>query len=136
MFRSKDSRGAAAVEFALTLPLFLVLVFAILEYGWVMVSQHSLESAARAGCRAGAVVPPGSGSAADPSIDTAQTVIDSRIGPSCEQVVCEVTVTIDGDRPDQMLTCDLSRNYPPLIGLLPTPQILSASASMWLEFQR
>ncbi|NOS99729.1 MAG: pilus assembly protein [Phycisphaerales bacterium] len=44
-------RGAALVEFAVVLPLLLVLLFGIIEFGWVFMVRQSLSSAAREGCR-------------------------------------------------------------------------------------
>src|SRR5262245_31059915 len=46
-----DTRGGTAVEFALTVPLFLMLTFGIVEAGWIMWNllglQHGVEMAAR-----------------------------------------------------------------------------------------
>ena len=44
-------RGAAAVEFALVLPLLLALVFGIVEFGWTFNQQISLSNAARESAR-------------------------------------------------------------------------------------
>jgi Flp pilus assembly protein TadG len=43
--------GAAAVEFAVVLPLFFLLVIGGIELGRAMLVRNSLEEAARAGCR-------------------------------------------------------------------------------------
>ena len=48
---SKDDRGAAAVEFALVLPLLLIMLFAIIDFGWVLNQQMSVTAAAREGAR-------------------------------------------------------------------------------------
>ncbi len=139
MLRRRADRGGAAIEFALLLPVFLLLVFAILEYGWVMLAQASLGTAARDGCRQGAVVLPWAGPGSDGSIDEAHAVIDTRLDQlhmSCADSPCDVTVAIEGVRPDQVLTCDIAQGYRPLIGLLPTPNKLSTTASTWLEYQR
>jgi len=50
--RSADT-GQAVVEFALVLPLFLLLLFAITEFGRVWMTQHVLTTASRAGARVG-----------------------------------------------------------------------------------
>jgi Flp pilus assembly protein TadG len=44
-------RGAAAVEFALILPLLLLLVFGIVEFGLLLNKQVSVSNAAREGAR-------------------------------------------------------------------------------------
>ena len=46
-------RGAAAVEFALVLPLLLLLVFATIEFGWLINRETNLNHAAREGAREG-----------------------------------------------------------------------------------
>jgi len=43
--------GVAAVEFALVVPVFFLLVFALIEFGRMMMVQQSLTNAAREGCR-------------------------------------------------------------------------------------
>jgi hypothetical protein len=55
-FSTKANRGATAVEFALVLPLLLLILFSIIEYGWyltnTMVLTNAVSSAARAGVQA------------------------------------------------------------------------------------
>jgi Flp pilus assembly protein TadG len=48
-------RGAAAVEFALILPILLTLVFGIVEFGWAFGQQVSLGNAAREAARTMAI---------------------------------------------------------------------------------
>jgi len=48
-------RGAAAVEFALILPLLLLLVFGIINYGALMYDQSVITNAAREGARWAAI---------------------------------------------------------------------------------
>lgn len=47
--------GAVAVEFALILPVFLLLVFAMIDFGRMLNAQITLSEAAREGARTGAV---------------------------------------------------------------------------------
>lgn len=51
--RRGNETGSSAVEFALILPLLLLVLFATLEYGWYMVNQAVLTGAVSAGARAG-----------------------------------------------------------------------------------
>lgn len=48
-------RGASAVEFALVLPLLIVFVFGIIEFGLLMYNQQVITNASREGARAGIV---------------------------------------------------------------------------------
>lgn len=49
--RCLDRRAAAAVEFAVVFPIFLLLVFGAIDIGRAIIVQHKLAEAARAGCR-------------------------------------------------------------------------------------
>jgi Flp pilus assembly protein TadG len=53
--RWRDERGAAAVEFALLLPLIVIILFATTEFGINMAKWEDYESAAREGARYAAV---------------------------------------------------------------------------------
>ena len=46
-----DRRGAVVVELALVLPVFLLVVFGIIEFGRAMMVSHVANNAARAGAR-------------------------------------------------------------------------------------
>jgi Flp pilus assembly protein TadG len=53
--RPQASLGAAAVEFALVLPLFLVLLFGVVEFGLIMYAKGIITQASREGARYGVV---------------------------------------------------------------------------------
>jgi Flp pilus assembly protein TadG len=50
-----DERGASAVEFAILLPVLLLILFGTIEFGMVMYSREVLTNASREGARAGIV---------------------------------------------------------------------------------
>jgi Flp pilus assembly protein TadG len=54
----KSEKGAAAVEFALVLPLLLVLVFGIIEFGFLIYNKAMITNASREGARFGIVFRP------------------------------------------------------------------------------
>jgi Flp pilus assembly protein TadG len=51
----KSQKGASAVEFALVLPLLVVLLFGIIEFGTVMYDKAMITNASREGARTGIV---------------------------------------------------------------------------------
>jgi hypothetical protein len=53
--RRRD-RGAAAVEFALVLPVLLLIIFGIIDFGRMLTAKITLTEAAREGARAAALV--------------------------------------------------------------------------------
>lgn len=53
--RRRDDNGAAAVEFALVVPLLVLLLFGIISYGVMLSFRQSLSQAAAEGARAAAV---------------------------------------------------------------------------------
>ena len=49
--RGRGQEGAAAVEFAIVLPVLLVLLAGFFDFGWLFYWQHSVTNASRAGAR-------------------------------------------------------------------------------------
>lgn len=55
--RARDERGAAAVEFALVLPVLLALLLGIISFGYMLSFRQSVSLSAAEGARAAAVAP-------------------------------------------------------------------------------
>src|SRR4051794_41334371 len=96
--RLRDERGASAVEFALIVPLLVLLVVGIVEFGHPFQVQGQLSAAAREGVRAMALQnDPAAAPAAvrnatspfDPAVTDAQIVITPSV---CPVVGCSTTV--------------------------------------------
>ncbi len=49
--RLRDENGQAMLEFALVLPIFLLILFGILEFGWLFYNQLALNNICREGAR-------------------------------------------------------------------------------------
>ena len=66
--RTSDDDGAVLVEFAIIAPLFFLLIFGIVEFGWAFLQNLDVRHGAREGARLAAVSyeDPGTG---DPQID-------------------------------------------------------------------
>jgi Flp pilus assembly protein TadG len=87
--RERDDNGAAAVEFAILVPLLLIVVFGIIAFGLVLFSQISATHAARETVRQIAVN--------NPNVDTCaevETLIENKAGFA----PTDVEVTTDGAR--------------------------------------
>ena len=52
----KNQKGATVVEFAIILPLLLLLIFGIIEFGLFLFNRHMITNAVREAARAGIVV--------------------------------------------------------------------------------
>lgn len=79
--RSGSAEGAALVEFAVSLPLLIVLVVGIYDFGAAFNMKQELNNALREGARFGAAQPTNdlsySGTTAPPSVDAIRFVVDS-----------------------------------------------------------
>lgn len=97
-------RGAVAVEMALTLPILLLLLFAVIEIGRANMVRHAAESAAYEGARAG-ILP---GATAEEARDAARRILDTvgvtnfqmtvtpdPISGNAEQVEVSIRVPLD-----------------------------------------
>lgn len=97
--KSRES-GQAAVEFALTLPLVLLLICGVLEMGWVASNVLLLRNAAREGVRAGIV-------ATDSASNTA--LVKERIESMTPAYIDEpLDVTVTYSDPDNFRAGDIT----------------------------
>lgn len=90
----RTERGAAAVEFALVVPILIVLALGIAEFGRAFQTQATLAAAAREGARVFAL----GGTAAEvgAAVESASTSLDATLlaaVPDDSSGACEVTVT-------------------------------------------
>lgn len=56
MMKLRSEQGTAVVEFAVVLPLLLVIVFGIVEFSFILYNQAMITNASREGSRAGIIV--------------------------------------------------------------------------------
>jgi Flp pilus assembly protein TadG len=125
-------RGGAAIEFALILPVLLVLIFGVVEYAWLFFEQTNLVSAVREGARYGVTLDQtGSPSPTSGAQSRTSTVLTGTYNMSG----ATITATQSGASPSEVLNVTASFPYTPLIGLVPTPSTLNASMTMLLEIQ-
>jgi Flp pilus assembly protein TadG len=108
----RGERGAAAVEFALVVPLLLMLVFGIISYGYMLSFRQTLSQAASEGARAAAGAP----SAASASSAALAAVDDSmdQYDMACNSGYLTCTATVAacaGDASHDCITVAVSYPY-------------------------
>jgi Flp pilus assembly protein TadG len=104
----REERGAAAVEFAMVVPLLLVLVLGIAEFGHAFQVQGTLSAAAREGARvmalqndraAARTAVRDAAPTLDPAISDAQIAITPGACPATGTGTTNVRVTVDYPMP-------------------------------------
>jgi hypothetical protein len=132
--RLRARRGANALEFALTLPIFLAIVLGLMDYGYLFAVQAGLDNAVSLSCREGAIT--------DPKIGTpiGQATADFAgrsamwCGPGCTFNV-QVMSTGQYAYPNQAVRCRVQRNIVPLSGFVPYPNQVTSTSYYRLEWQ-
>jgi Flp pilus assembly protein TadG len=85
----RKQRGTSAVEFAIVLPLLLVVLFAIIEFSIALFNQAVMTNATREGARAGIVYRLDESYDRDPlSSDEIEDVINDYIGNHLMSLQC------------------------------------------------
>lgn len=136
--RERDSRGAAAVEFALLVPILLLLVFGVISYGYMLSFRQAMSQGASEGARAGAVWAAAYTSTQDTSrIAAAKAAVDSALssyGVSCTSgATCTVTIGTC-QTTAKCVNVTVTYNYAarpltPDVPLVPMPSTLTYTAS-------
>jgi Flp pilus assembly protein TadG len=127
-------RGANHIEFALLLPVLLLFIYGIMEYGWVFFHRTAVQEAGRQGCRHGATLEFG---VADVQAEVSAVVEQAlqRLQVDCDSADCRITTALVGEPPLARLRCTVSIAHNPLIRAIPTPERLSAGYLYYFEVQ-
>jgi Flp pilus assembly protein TadG len=145
--RRHGRRGGNAIEFALTLPIFVFIMFGVLEYGYYFYLSALVEDANRFGCRKGALVDPAVGDPAATAASEIQNRLENDYNLPCD-LNCEIvtnTVTYGVgtvDTPehlrvaDEYTQCQVTYPYTQTIGLMNLfPTQIESKMIIRLEFQ-
>jgi len=129
---ARTRRGLSTVEFAIILPVIVLLTFGVVEYGWMFLKMQEITNAARQGARVAA--------RADVTMPEITAAVDSAMAISGFEtgqytIVFENgnPVTID---PGEIFSISVRVNYPTIslgMPLIPTPPNLSATLMMVKE---
>jgi uncharacterized membrane protein len=125
-------RAGAAVEFALTLPVLLLLLAGVIDYGWYFFVQGAVLNAAKDAVRMGVVADAGE----DPGTLAEQVMgqVLEDAGLPCDGT-CTVTGSILAISGYRLLEVEVDRPFEPIVGLIPTPASNAVNYRMLLEQQ-
>jgi hypothetical protein len=127
----RSRRGANALEFALTLPVFLVFMLGVVDYGYLMMCKALLDASLMEGTREGAITDP----ALVPNIRVvAQTTAAGIVAGVCTG--CTFNCVDSGAPPARELSCTGSWPITPLVGFVPMPANITSQSRQVLEWQR
>ena len=127
-------RGSQAIEFALILPVFLMLVFGGIDFLWLMIETAQVQQANAAGCRGGAAT--GVNVYTDPYARAQELIEDTLFRTTrynCSLGGCDVAVTeSDLSSPEVLwMRCDLEVSHSSITGFIPgMPDTIAAAAEM------
>lgn len=99
----KNQEGQALVEFALILPILLLLVMGILQFGMMLNSYLSIENASREGARAGII------GSSDSEIKSTVIATSPSLDPNI--VIVTITPTEANRKSGETLTVKVTYNY-------------------------
>lgn len=122
----KSCKGQSLVEFALVVPVLIIIVFGILEFGNLWFTMHTMSGAAREGVRIAAVTAP--------DVNQVENVVQNYLTASN---LNDATITVAGPNAANEVIVTVQMNYNPLfLGVLPGMDAafqLIRSASMHWE---
>lgn len=122
--RSTD--GQSLVEFALVLPILMLLILGMIEFGWILNGKITLTSAAREGARVAVVYE---------SAEQAKTAVQNAVSKSAESSsLTAVTTVTTFDETTRSAIVNVNAKIKPIIGLFFSgPVDLKAKAEMRIE---
>jgi Flp pilus assembly protein TadG len=122
----RNTEGQSLVEFALVLPILMVLILGMIEFGWVLNGKITLTSAAREGARVAVIYE---------SAEQASTAVQSAVTRSAESSSLTLVTTVTTfDEPTKSAVINVNAKIKPIIGLFFSGDVtLSAKAEMRIE---
>ena len=95
--RGESERGAVLVEAALVFPVFLLLLFGMIEFGFIFKDTQTLDNMTRAGVRVGAI----EGNATNPDADyeIVTSIMGASYGLTPSQIIIFDATTLKGNAP-------------------------------------
>lgn len=141
-------RGSAAIEFGFWLPILMMFLSAVIDYGMYMNTRVSIARGAMEGCRVGSAYfekdEVAAGSIMGPTAVTRANQVLSDLGIPCPDSKCLAVATYCpvgaggacNAPPFDALLVTVTYNFTPPIGLLPVPTTITERFIMAAENQR
>ena len=124
--RSSASRGQSLVELALILPVFLLLVMGVIDFGRVFNSYEAIANAAREGARYCALNAHLGGSPGSATTSRVTGELNGTgISATVESPACDTSVTVGNP-----VTVVVDTTFTPITGIVTGPITLKARATM------
>ena len=121
----KSQKGQSLVEFALVLPIFVVILFGIMEFGRLWEISNILTSAAREGVRVAAV--------SEPDVEKVKTAAQAVLSAG---YITNATITVSGPNSDSDVSVTIALVYKPLTGsIIPGFGSFSLSRSTTMRWE-
>ncbi len=116
------------------MPLFVLIVAGIVDFGWLFFHRSAVDAAVHSGCREGSLVDPMVGDPMARATTALVEALDSGGLPCNDR--CTTTVSETGAIPNRALRCELTLEFDPLFGLITGGRSLRATTQVRFEWQR
>ncbi len=136
LFVRKTRRGTTLTEFALWMPIMLVLMSGMLDITWFMTRFHVVQRATRDGARIGASLFEGnaeSGVVIIPEAEAATKEILELANMPCD-IGCLVTARVEYV-PFKAVIVEVDYPHAPIVGIVPMPELIHTEFILAAEFQ-
>jgi hypothetical protein len=114
----------------LTFPVVLMMMGAVMDWGWYFSQQMQLSAAVRDAARIGAMTAREN----DPA-DAAEEVLMAQIAADGHKGTVRLDVRVEGQEKDESLHVGVAIPYQGPVGIIPVPKEIRASQSLRLEDQ-
>lgn len=127
-FRRHQSPGQGMVEFALVAPLFFLMLFGVMEGGWLLFHNHQVSNASREGARFAVVN--GAMSGTELTDEMILNHIQDRVSLFNWDSVDVDLVLVDGDmEPESRIRVDVDYTHRTLVGFIFASGTINLSSS-------
>ena len=134
----RGRRASTTMEFALTFPVYVLVLFGIVDGGGLYYQQASLDGATRTACRGGTTVDPGTNNV------NIQTVYDYVINAvplelqamGVDSSNLSVSATTTGAAPTLTLICTVQQPFTAVTRFVLPDMTLTSTTAMRMEYQR